>query len=123
MKFLLIAFIFLGYFTTCKEEVGSKLDQIIVYSADGVDIVLDNVRDSRCPTDATCVWEGNVIVDMILLKADEQEPFTLHSAAQEGPQEMKVLDVNVKLIDIKPYPVSAQREYELSEYEVELEVQ
>ncbi len=44
----------------CTIDFGKSSD----CSFDDLDIFFQNVQESRCPTGATCVWEGEVIVDM-----------------------------------------------------------
>lgn len=80
-NFLVMASFFLMA-TQCEKE-----DQdIIIYDFNGVTVLLIDVRDSRCPSDVTCVWEGNAEVDMTLMFDNKEEAFTLHTASQEGPQ-------------------------------------
>jgi len=122
MKYFLILTILFTTVEACQEEQVKGDAAIIIYTTGDTSIELREVRESRCPSDVTCVWEGNVAVDMIFKQGGAEEEFTLHSAQQSGPQEMDFNGLMVRLIDVLPYPVSTQSEPLLEDYEIVLEV-
>jgi hypothetical protein len=77
-----------------------------IESSDVVIRVLTVVDDSRCPTDVTCVWEGNARVSMeYQIGGGTAIPFELntHNTMQ---QSIDVGLYNVSLVDVKPHPLS-----------------
>ena len=75
----------------------------------GSRVMFLNVQDSRCPTGATCVWEGDGIVFM---KASLQEgldtSFALHTNPAVRPNEVVLRGVRIRLSGLNPYPVLDQ---------------
>ena len=74
-------------------------------SLDDLKITFYDIEDSRCPSDVTCVWEGNVVT-MIRISN-----FT-HSI--DGPQEIGFVQKSfppylITIKDIQPYPVSSEK--------------
>lgn len=62
--------------------------------------------DSRCPSNANCVWAGNAEVVFIFRNGDEETEFTLDTNAsmQGSENEKKVLGYSIKLNGLTPYP-------------------
>ena len=68
--------------------------------------VLDDVSDSRCPSDVTCVWEGVVSVQVNLLK-DGQNLGNHTIQLGETEYDKQIFDgYYVKLVAVEPYPLS-----------------
>lgn len=75
------------------------------------------VEDSRCPTYAICVWEGQVLVDL-LLKANGQELRDTLSTTRYlyGGDSVFFQGYKIKLLQVDPprdRPVIPQEEYRL----------
>ena len=88
----------------------------------GTDITVrfvDVTEDSRCPSDVTCVWAGQVSVMLSLIQDSDTDlgsfVFTLGAGSNSSTAEHKVGDYVIKLIDVEPYPVSTHQ-IQLSEY-------
>jgi hypothetical protein len=63
-------------------------------------------NDSRCPSNANCVWAGNAEVVFIFRNVDEETEFTLDTNAsmQGSENEKEVLGYSIKLNGLTPYP-------------------
>jgi hypothetical protein len=73
-------------------------------------------EDSRCPSDVTCIWEGQVSILVGLASASDGKSFgnfTLTSRGAGGAAyELSAKAVNgysLRLVDVHPYPVSTQK--------------
>ena len=51
------------------EQFQLKVNQIAILKSDNIEIKFLNVtNDSRCPSDVTCVWEGEVKISVNVVK-------------------------------------------------------
>ncbi|GAA4456838.1 hypothetical protein GCM10023189_26690 [Nibrella saemangeumensis] len=85
-----------------------------------VTVSVDDIKDSRCPMNANCVWMGNATVSVTLTKGGEQVKATLCLGACSQNTSMKSRDVTtvklgnttyeVTLSEVKPYPVAPEPE-------------
>ena len=106
------------------EQFQLKVNQIAILKSDNIEIKFLNVtNDSRCPSDVTCVWEGEVKISVNVVK--DKNPlgnFTLTSRL--GEKDMTTQTVggySIQVIDVNPYPVST-KQIPLSDYVVTLVV-
>jgi len=61
-------------------------------------------EDSRCPTGQTCMWEGDAVVRLRIEKPGAApSTLTLHTGGP-GEREADSDGVNVRLVDVRPYP-------------------
>lgn len=68
--------------------------------------VLDGIEDSRCPSDVTCIWEGNVSVKVNLIKGDQNiGNHTIQLETIDG-DEQNFDGYFIRLINVEPYPKS-----------------
>ena len=59
--------------------------------------------DSRCPSDAVCVWQGNAAVEITLgVGEGPSHPYTLNTATE--PRAVDVNGFRVTLLDVRPDP-------------------
>lgn len=67
------------------------------------------LEDSRCPSDVTCIWAGEVKVSLALSKnqAAAEEKEILMSGGAESAQ-IKWEGYTIELLDVAPYPKSDQ---------------
>ena len=79
-------------------------------------------EDLRCPTDATCVWEGNAAAEFsIKVSGFPAQRFVLNTYSEKD-QEMTINGVTVRLISVAPDPVTT-RQIRPDEYSVRIVVQ
>ena len=67
-------------------------------------IDLDSVADSRCPANARCVWEGDAVVALTIVKAGQKPGrLELHTSPRFAP-DAKYRDYTVRLVALAPMP-------------------
>ncbi|MEH1813864.1 MAG: hypothetical protein V7K26_21145 [Nostoc sp.] len=66
------------------------------------------IQDSRCPTDVTCIWQGQVIIGLDIIKNGQQvSTLTLTLVPGRDALPIQFLDkYSVKLTQVSPYPNS-----------------
>jgi hypothetical protein len=64
--------------------------------------------DSRCPTDVTCVWEGDAALRIraTVGRSDEWTPFDLHTAIE--PQTARIGEHTITVVGLSPSPESGR---------------
>lgn len=88
------------------QEFSLRVGQEARFPEEGLSLVLRAVpEDSRCPEDASCVWEGNARLQVDLRKTD-QDPATveLNTSRLSGSREGVYLRYVIKLISLAPNP-------------------
>ncbi|GAA4404057.1 hypothetical protein GCM10023187_20790 [Nibrella viscosa] len=85
-----------------------------------VTVSINDIKDSRCPSNANCIWYGNATVSVTLAKGTEQAKATLCLGACSQNGGIKDNDVTtvklggatyqVTLSEVKPYPVAPEPE-------------
>jgi hypothetical protein len=91
-----------------------------ITTSQGLVIQLENVTDSRCPSDVACIWAGQVNVTLTIQSPTSKGTISLVKSAGQNsttPFDNYVL----QLVDVKPYPKSGQS-ISLSDYIVTLNV-
>ncbi len=81
------------------------------------------VSDSRCPSDVTCVWEGESSVKLNLKIGAESEDLILstHLKMGQGPQKDTIGGYIISLLEVTPYPISTVDVPE-EDYEIRLQI-
>jgi hypothetical protein len=103
-------------FISCDEPVdsntfryGEELDlkQHIIYTAEDnlLEIEIDKITDSRCPTGVVCVWQGEARVS-IQTKGKSTGKITL--STYNNLTDTLESTWSFRLLDVKPYPVYQQ---------------
>lgn len=70
----------------------------------------DVYGDSRCPSDAICVWEGRFDAGVVLKWNQEQNPDTLAKSGLAGTSARDSVffhNYKIKLLSAEPYPAMA----------------
>ena len=66
-------------------------------------IKFSDIEDSRCPSDVTCVWEGQAKVSLQILQDSDEIKITFVT----GEKTTEILNqYKINLIDVLPYPTS-----------------
>jgi hypothetical protein len=91
-----------------------KVDQTAyLQSADLVIKFVNVTEDSRCPSDVTCIWEGQVSVLVDLTGADGKSfgnfTLTIRGGAADNSSAKAVNGYLLRLVDVQPYPKSTQK--------------
>ena len=80
-----------------------KLHQTI--KVDGIEIEFSDIKDSRCPSDVQCVWEGQAILAFSTFNQTHHES---HSFITGKVTTVHVGPYVITLNDISPYPVTTK---------------
>lgn len=75
--------------------------------------------DSRCPRDATCVWEGAAIVRLTVTTGAGSSSVDLDTAQRSTAV---VGGYKIHLEDVSPYPVSTRPQLDPTGYSVRLKI-
>ena len=121
---ILYLFAFVLLFSACSND--DALNNLTVYEEGNIKITLINVIDGRCPENANCTWQGNAEVLMEFEKGNQLMEFKLNTAGMINeefnfPISATILNLNIALIDLQPYPVSVAP-IPLEDYVISLEV-
>lgn len=80
-----------------------KIGQTASIRGESLNITFNGVpQDSRCPEGVECIWTGNAVVDLGLLKGSEKGSLLLNTHVD--PKQGDFLDYTVRLVDLKPLP-------------------
>jgi len=63
-------------------------------------------EDSRCPTDVTCVWEGDAKVEVVIARAGAPDETRLLSIKSPG-NEARVGNLKIRFVGLTPVPRQA----------------
>jgi len=67
------------------------------------------LEDSRCPSDVTCVWAGNARLQLAVSNGRASKMLRLNSnTAAPLPADSTFAGYSVKLVNLRPYPLSKQ---------------
>lgn len=93
------------------DTVNLKLNEIVICEQDiNLFVQLDTVyEDSRCPIDATCIWEGNAEVGFSVTYNKELHPLKLNTNKDKGTTQ-SIEDYSFELVYLHPYPGSPNAE-------------
>lgn len=75
--------------------------------------------DSRCPRDATCVWEGLAAIRLTVTAGAESTPVDLDTAQSSTAV---VFGYKIHLEGVSPYPTSTRPQIDPTGYSVRLKV-
>ena len=122
--------ILIPFFYACEVEVLPEAvnygeDQVYkqgqyYYSADKVlKFIISGIRDSRCPTDVVCLWQGEAEVG-IKIESSGSPSYQDSISLSTYDNLVDTLGMySFELKDVSPYPVST-REIEQKDYRIRL---
>jgi len=96
----------ISYSAPLGKEVSLKIDQTLEIESENLEIkFLGMTSDSRCPKGTDCVWAGQVIVMVDVLKAGENlGEFELIDTNDGRVSSTQVGDYEIFLLKVEPYP-------------------
>jgi hypothetical protein len=100
-------------------ELTLSKDTISIKNTD-LKIQLVSIRDSRCPTSVTCIFEGEASVTFNVLKADTILGKFVRST-RNGDTNLFLNGYNIDIISVEPYPEKTGK-IPLSNYKVKMVV-
>ena len=84
-------------------------------------IKIANLTDSRCPSDVTCVWQGQAKI-LIDINKNNQNLGNFSLILNDKNLEARSFDhYSIHLIKVDPYPISSKK-IQLSDYDVTLKL-
>ena len=95
-----------------------KVNQTFSLESDGIKVKFLNVTaDSRCPSDVTCIWQGEVkVLANIIENNKDQGNFILTSRAGQQDLAVQVFDkYSIHVVKVDPYPSNGKK-ISLSDY-------
>ncbi|MFH1401962.1 MAG: hypothetical protein ABIG40_03315 [Parcubacteria group bacterium] len=108
-------------FKNLDEEFSLGFGQTAVIEREDLKIrFLDVLSDSRCPSDAQCIWAGEAIVSLSIQKDNQKNLSTYEFTSQVGSSDIQNIEgYFLKLVSVNPYPVSTKT-IEKSDYTLTL---
>ncbi|MGI0064954.1 MAG: hypothetical protein ACREAL_08825 [Nitrosopumilaceae archaeon] len=94
-------------------KLGSEFELSINHSAEiaseEMKITFLNVTaDSRCPSDVTCIWQGQAGIELDVQKGEVESTVSLSIGGDSSPEESIFNSYLIQLVDISPYPISTK---------------
>jgi hypothetical protein len=84
-------------------------------------IKIANLTDSRCPSDVTCVWQGEVKI-LVDINKNSQNLGNFSLSLNDKSLAARSFDhYTIQLIKVDPYPISAKKTH-LSDYDITLKL-
>ena len=124
---LLVAVIVLVFSIGCNDqtdEISAELGQEVELQP-GQSLVIENepikvkfvevVGDSRCPTGATCVWEGEVSCTLEITYLDEMYTKTIVQSGLSSQYAVEIFEEYELEFTVQPYP-ELDKEIKADEY-------
>ncbi|GAB5522198.1 MAG: hypothetical protein Roseis2KO_00700 [Roseivirga sp.] len=102
-----LVMLFLICFSACDEsavEFGSVIELeegMTVVMADKSVISLTEVNDSRCPIDATCVWEGRAEAVIKIESPNVEDEVILNDVEKS---DFELSDYRFEFVELTPFP-------------------
>ena len=87
-----------------SESIGIKINQTIEF--EDLEIKFIKIEDSRCPSDVTCIWEGEAKITFQIKQQSESQTITL--TTQDISTTTSVGRYEISLMNIVPYPTTTK---------------
>lgn len=85
-----------------------KIGNTAEIKSENLKITLTDIEDSRCPTDVTCVWEGEIILHLNLKKGGDKSKETNLKLRTSQSSEISFESYSISLSKVEPYPISTK---------------
>src|SRR5437899_947991 len=94
-----------------KTQFQLKVNQTSSLESNTIKVKLLNVTaDSRCPSDMTCVWQGQVKISVNIIKNNQDlGDFSLTSRAGQDLGIQNFDDHSIQVVKVEPYPTSGKK--------------
>ena len=96
-------------------------DMVVVHGTNVLIFFESVTEDSRCPTGVQCPWEGNAAVRLELSSQMAEfapQPRVLNTAVE--PRATDFMEINIRLVEVTPYPNAAGPPIDPASYVVKL---
>ena len=88
-------------------EFGLQINQSAEIKSEYITVTFLNVTsDSRCPSDVTCIWQGQAGIELDVRKGEVESTVSLSIGGDSSPEESIFNSYLIQLVDLSPYPIS-----------------
>jgi hypothetical protein len=95
--------------TNLDSEFILQINQSAEIKSEDITVTFFNVTsDSRCPSDVTCIWQGQAGIELGVQKGDEVSTVNLSIGGDSSPEESIFNSYLIQLVDLSPYPISTK---------------
>jgi hypothetical protein len=86
-----------------------QINQSAEIKSEDIKITFLNVTsDSRCPSDVTCIWQGQAGIELDVQKGEVESTVSLSIGGDSSPEESIFNSYLIQLVDLSPYPISTK---------------
>src|SRR3990172_10716128 len=91
--------------TNRDSEFILQVNQSAEIKSEDITVTFLNVTsDSRCPSDVTCIWQGQAGIEIDVQKGEEESIISLSIGGDSSPKESIFNAYLIQLVDLSPYP-------------------
>ena len=95
--------------TNLDSEFILQINQSAEIKSEDITVTFLNVTsDSRCPSDVTCIWQGQAEIELDVQKGEEESSVSLSIGGDSSPEESIFNSYLIQLVDLSPYPISTK---------------
>jgi len=95
--------------TNLDSEFVLQVNQSAEIKSEDITVTFLNVTsDSRCPSDVTCIWQGQAGIELGVQKGEEVSTVNLSIGGDSSPEESIFDSYLIQLVDLSPYPISTK---------------
>jgi len=95
--------------TNLDSEFVLQVNQSAEIKSEDLKITFLNVTsDSRCPSDVTCIWQGQAGIELDVQKGEVESTVSLSIGGDSSPEESIFNSYLIQLVDLSPYPISTK---------------
>src|SRR3989304_8015878 len=86
-----------------------QINQSAEIKSEDMKITFLNVTsDSRCPSDVTCIWQGQAGIEIDVQKGEVESTVSLSIGGDSSPKESIFNAYLIQLVELSPYPISTK---------------
>ena len=86
-----------------------QINQSAEIKSEYITVTFFNVTsDSRCPSDVTCIWQGQAGIEIGVQKGEVESSVSLSIGGDSSPEESIFNSYLIQLVDLSPYPISTK---------------
>jgi hypothetical protein len=92
--------------TTLPSSLTMKWHETRTFEEANLEVRFETVKDSRCPINAVCVWEGDGVATFNLkdLSTGTIQTLELHTNQSIGSDSVKLTGITVRMFELNPFP-------------------
>src|SRR3990172_6842849 len=99
----------MGIEANLDSEFLLEVNQSAEIKSEDITVTFFNVTsDSRCPSDVTCIWQGQAGIELGVQKGEVESTISLSIGGDSSPEESIFDAYLIQLVDLSPYPISTK---------------